>query len=584
MALGAFESYTPHPSIPGAYNFNTPTGASYLASGDAAERLKQQLDLAPQPQKLASNDSSAGGMSVDPSQAAPAPQVSVNPGANMSGAGGIPVAAPPPQMSSEAPAAAAPQRSITGGAPPQPGAAPAGFGPNPQDYLRVTHTKPHWQDTTQKVVTEGAVQNPQLEEMYGKAFAAQMHADAAAAEATRMHQATVLEQSKVAAAQAASEAAELEKQQVARRATLQQGADEFNRVMSIKQDELQKASSKEVDQFRMYRGKPGAQIGAAIAGALGAFGSAFTHGPNFALDTINRQIDNDIAAQREEINRGVASKQNDIQRIKDKYNVDTGVAEKLLSISLTERAQALARQQAATVGGQEAQMRLDAIDQQLAAKNLATMQGIKDQIYGKAAVTAEQKFVQGGTAVSVDPALKATAQAAELLGKTGQGMGQAAAGAFQAQNEGRTAAQVDKAAGAGSKTNYTAQTKSAINAADAAKEQLRHAASLAGIHVNEETGEAHVVDWFRFAKAQSAYSDAAAAMRAAVPEIVRGQTGAKPSVDEEHAKEAEFKNPLGVLAAIQENYKGLMNSAQTRRANTFKSDTGTGGNEKQEEE
>lgn len=482
MALPGYQlpysSYEPHPSIPGAYNF-TPTGGGspYMFAGPGAQQMAGMIDQMPPPQEQASNAAAnmpAGdisgaiqGFAQQPSQAPSAsdmthatPQAAPDPrdlNANI----------PAPEVASQTAdqagtqAAGLPQRNYSQpAASGAPQAAPSQMAANPRDYVIKTTSKAGYTPTSEKVVTEGGVQDPAMRQAMTTAYVDKMKADNAEAEAVKMQQASLLAQSQIQAAQAAKEADALEKQKITREAAQVEAANEYGRIMQVKQDELQNASGREVDQFRMYRGKPGAQIGAAIAGALGAFGSAFTHGPNFALDIINRQIDNDVQSQREEINRGVSAKQNDIGRIKDKYNVDNTVAEKLLGISLTERAQALARKQAALQGGAEAQARLIAVDGQLAQKRIDYLNQINEHLNGKAQITAEQKYHAGGTSYGVAPELKATAQAATLMGQTGQGLGTAEEGSYKATHGGSAP---PKAGGGEGKESPRIAMKRAVN-------------------------------------------------------------------------------------------------------------------------
>lgn len=475
-----YDSYTPHPSIPGAYNFSNGGGNPILAGGDEAERLRRLIDASPKPQLTADNSGIANlppgaQLGQDPSLAgaiqdmhasdvrAPVPgmqlaHTSAPAAPKPTAAGMMNVEMPQSAGARSAEATAAqqvPVRQITpakpaaGAAAQQPGAVPP---PNLADLdsmLQVTHTKAGYTPTSRKVVTEGGVQDPELQKLMAEGYGHKMAADAAAAKAQELLLQRQVQAGQMEAAAAAKEADELHQKQVANLAAQQEASKEYNRVMAQKQDELANESKREVDQFRLFRGKPGAQIGAAIAAGLGAFGASLSHTPNFALDIINKSIDNDVQAQRDEINRGVASKQNDIARIRDKYGVDTNIAEKLLTVSLNERAQALARKQAALQGTAEAQQKLAGLDQALANQNLATLKSIQDDMYGKAQVTAEEKYRQGGTSYTLSPLAVARDKAAGLAAHTAESAGKIAAGEHAALNEGRTAAQSDKAAATG---------------------------------------------------------------------------------------------------------------------------------------
>lgn len=577
-----FASYAPHPDIPGAYNFAPQGGGNPMMFAGDTSGMRRAIDAAPD-NRLASNtppnmmpggdiSGAIQGFNQQPTASDAlshaAPQINNPLSLNQPLAAGVESAGQERgvELSGNSGDAPIPTRNLTGQSAQPSNSGGGGGAPlvNPQDYVHSTYTKPHWQDTTQKVVTEGGA-NP---ERASQLEAAYTNAAAADKDAVQMQKANALStamQSQIEASDAAKQLHDIEEKRLVRQAALQTGADEYGRIMAQKQEELATASKREVDQYRMYKGNAGAAIGAALAAGLGAFGASISHTPNFAMDFINRSIDRDVEAQKDEINRGVASKQNDIARIRDKYNVDTGVAEKLLAISLTEQAQQMARKQAATAGGQAAQQQLATLDQQFAQKILGYTKDMRADIDGKATATAEQKFVAGGTSVSVDPKLKAGAQAAEYIGKTGQGMGQGAEGSYKAQHEGMTAAQVAKAEGGG-KGAYTAQTISAINAAETAEHALRHAAAQSGIEIDEQ-GNAEIKDYKKWAMAQIPGSAYHKALDAAIPEVVRGQTGAAPTNEgQEHARSA-FSNPLTATTALQENIKLLRSARGVRLEN-----------------
>lgn len=454
----AFSGYAPHPDIPGAYNFTPSDGGNpILAAGPEAERMRAMLDRypsTPAPQQVADNTDYMGaagamfGGAPQPPQAPPS-ATDVMHGVGAVFAGGAQQPVPPPAAPPPAPAPVmrdAIPRPTDGAAPVTP-QGPVNPGPNPQDYLVHTHTKAGYVPTAQKVVTEGGVQDPELAKAMGTAYADKMRADATQADADKLLAMHQVQQSQIASAEAAKAEDDMRQKRIANIAAQEEATKEYSRVMGDAQKDLEKASTAEVDPERIWRGKDGARIGAAIAAGLGAFGANLGHTPNFALDIITRQIDRDVDSQRDAINRGVAAKNNNILRIRDKYNVDTSTAEKLYSVFATSEAQALARKQAALQGGAEAQQRFQAIDAGLAARKLKDLQDMQANLFGKAQITAEERYRQGGDVVTVSPTLKATAQAAGYLGQTGQGMGQAAAGAFQAQHEGSPAPKIAPAGG-----------------------------------------------------------------------------------------------------------------------------------------
>lgn len=98
----------------------------------------------------------------------------------------------------------------------------------------------------------------------------------------------------------AAQAAAAQKEAQDREAAIAKQVDEER----AKKDRLQaEYAGARVDPSRMFAGVGGAfrGIGMALAAGAGAVGAAMTHGPNMALDVMNRAIDRDIAAQENEI-------------------------------------------------------------------------------------------------------------------------------------------------------------------------------------------------------------------------------------------------------------------------------------------
>lgn len=431
-----FSGYEPHPDIPGAYNF-TPSGggAPILAAGDEAERMRSLLDRTKPPDTRtadASWSAVGGALGGDPSlakpQAAPtqsdasgAMQVAgraMGGGSNGVQAPGTPAGAPTPQAPETPPQgpAALPPPQAAGG--PQ-AAAPTlpNGGLDLDKAIRVTHSKAGYIPTSQSLETKGGVQDPALREEMLKNYGEQATAMRASHDLEQQALQAQVGANALAYKQADTKALELEKQQADRLAKDQLGAQEYTRISDHIARDRDAIANKEVDPGRIFRGKPLAQVNAALAAALGAFGSAFTHGPNFALDIINKKIDDDIQAQREQIQRGVNAKDNDLARIRDKYNVSTQVAEKIYALQATQYTQALARKQAAQIGGQQAQMQLAGLDEAFAAKQGALLKDLNSTVMGEVKSSQSARWNPGGTSVSLDPVFKARGQAMEVAGK-----------------------------------------------------------------------------------------------------------------------------------------------------------------------
>lgn len=452
-----FVGYSPGPA-PGAYNFNTGDGRSFLVSGQGADQLRRQIDAMPD-QRQANN---GPGFFGSPSPQMPG--VSQPQSGNAAGGMGGGSMGPPVQPQAQVPRGAEMPTAPAGPMPvPQRNLGPTGETSqtsqvepqkqiNPSEFIQRVHTNPHWQDVSKKVTTQGGTEDPALRQAMLEAKDKQFQAWSSEAEAQKLNEIHNVQLGQIQARDAAREADDLQQKQTRQLAAQVEAGKEYDRLQSVAMNNLNDAAGKQIETD-VFKGKPGSRIMAAVAASLGAFGSSLSHSPNFALEQINKNIDNNIAEQRDRINRGVNAAQTDLARIRDKYNVSNSTAEKLYSIFATQRAQSLARQQASAIGTQEAMNRLAQIDSALADKNYAAWKQIKDDIYGQASVAAEQKFVQGGDAYRVNPQLKATAEAAKYIGETGKSMGEAAGGTYQSEHQGMTPAQEAKIAASGGGKN-----------------------------------------------------------------------------------------------------------------------------------
>lgn len=85
-----------------------------------------------------------------------------------------------------------------------------------------------------------------------------------------------------------------------------------------------------VDPNRLYANKGTAgKVGAAVAVALGALGASLTKGPNYALDIINKAIDDDIDAQKTNIasaRAGAQSQHTQLREMRDMVGDDVQFA------------------------------------------------------------------------------------------------------------------------------------------------------------------------------------------------------------------------------------------------------------------
>ena len=158
--------------------------------------------------------------------------------------------------------------------------------------------------TGQSFVSEGGIQirrSARLRDVYAqRADAEKKLSEVQASAANSAYQRSQADE--LAAAQAVQKSKEDLLAAKAQESTL--NAEHTNRVR-IADQEMDRQSKREVDQFRPFRGKPGAQIGALLKTIMGGIGQALERSQsNRALDTLDRIIQNDINAQSDEIQSG----------------------------------------------------------------------------------------------------------------------------------------------------------------------------------------------------------------------------------------------------------------------------------------
>lgn len=251
--------------------------------------------------------------------------------------------------------------------------------------------------TAQSVVTEGGIQDPEARKAAVEAYHAQVDAQKNLAKVQEDSATAQLEQQRadLLEAQQRQGAAESEiAKQQARQSVLRQ---EFDNRMAIAQKDYDVASSKEVDQYRVFKGSTGATLAgilSAVAAGFGAVGASISHNPNnYALQTMNRIMDNDIEAQRAQIQQGVAKSSNDLKRIADQYNVDYDDAAQILKLNYARSLDAQAAKKAALAGTLQAKQAYAAVQptfQKWMADAQANLQASLD---GKVKMVQEAKMV-----------------------------------------------------------------------------------------------------------------------------------------------------------------------------------------------
>jgi hypothetical protein len=201
------------------------------------------------------------------------------------------------------------------------------------------------------------------------------------------------------------------------------------------QVDLDKARASEVDPSRYWADKStGNKVLSGLAVALGAVGAGLNGGQNMALAQINRAVDNDIAAQlgKQQVKgqaAGFAAQR--LDRLRQTFQDDQSAA-LMLKMSAMDGIKASATKLATAMGGQAAQVKLQAaiaaIDQgqaQLAQKlNQTAFAASLDSIKTRAVLEAQQASeskgqVQVGStiggAVPIGPTTKAGDEAAQTV-------------------------------------------------------------------------------------------------------------------------------------------------------------------------
>jgi hypothetical protein len=299
MAVGNIVGVEPLPN--GGYNFVDKAGAKKTLFGPAADELVQRFKASEAltgPQPTAMNDGAGGTTASD----------LVVPEGGFGGFGGQ---VPQPKIATDVPTpvpgAEGPPASIAAPAPQHPGprALYAGSKPgetiiqNPDGTVMVetrsapTRGGPQEKSRTVKGgfdpsegyidATVGAFKEQQAGEELGAAMASQQAADERGF--LEEHQRQLVAQ---------------QQQQQQQMETIKRGVAEKQAAYDIAQSKYNNFS--EIDQDRIWRKKgTGASILAVIGASLGAFGSALTKTPNFALEIINSAIDRDLRSQEQEI-------------------------------------------------------------------------------------------------------------------------------------------------------------------------------------------------------------------------------------------------------------------------------------------
>jgi hypothetical protein len=299
MAVGNIVGVEPLPN--GGYNFVDKAGAKKTLFGPAADELVQRFKASEAltgPQPTAMNDGAGGTTASD----------LVVPEGGFGGFGGQ---VPQPKIATDVPTpvpgAEGPPASIAAPAPQHPGPRALYAGSKPGETI-IQNPDGTVMVETRSAPTRGGPQE-KSRTVKGGFDPSEGYIDATVG-AFKEQQAGEELGAAMASQQAAEERGFLEEQQrqlVAQQQQQQQQMETIKRGVAEKQAAYDIAQSKynnfsEIDQDRIWRKKgTGASILAVIGASLGAFGSALTKTPNFALEIINSAIDRDLRSQEQEI-------------------------------------------------------------------------------------------------------------------------------------------------------------------------------------------------------------------------------------------------------------------------------------------
>jgi len=286
MAYGLITGYEPHPEIPGAYNFITPSGPLTFG-GPEAENLRNRIDASNAVNKVA-----GPGGGFDPKQAAA--DLTGVPPANQ------PMAPPPPQAESAAPSPQARPLTVNG--------INTGYeqGPDGRLYEHVEGTKGTSKKDIEKKANEGtALPTAQSQSVTG-GFERDPTYEANKAAAQGVERGGI-ERQRGADLQAEAAGRDAAQQQfVAQTAQMDeqqklvgQIQQQVDHQQAIRDQALKDYSSTKIDPERIYHGELGGlkRFGNAIAAAIGAWAAVKGGTENFAQKIIDNAINQDIHAQ-----------------------------------------------------------------------------------------------------------------------------------------------------------------------------------------------------------------------------------------------------------------------------------------------
>ena len=170
---------------------------------------------------------------------------------------------------------------------------------------------------------------------------------------------------------------------------------------------LKDANNFKIDPDKYFADRGGflGKIGAALAIGLGAYASATTGGPNYALDIINKAIDRDIDSQKQTLQ----SKREGVQQLRGTYSDmlnrfgDARMAEQATRAQQLSIVESKLQDQLGNVKGQEAQSKGQALLAQIQQQKATAIMDLEKSAQDKVTVTTQvQKDIVGKIAGKED--------------------------------------------------------------------------------------------------------------------------------------------------------------------------------------
>lgn len=188
----------------------------------------------------------------------------------------------------------------------------------------------------------------------------------------------------------------------------------FQKKQDVVNQEIEQAQGQGVDPHRIFRGKPGNQILAALSIGLSEFGSKLSGGPNTALQIIDRKIDQDIEEQRQQIATGRADRQNRLAELQKQHGLTSSDAEAAYRIAINNQLSNQSGIVAAGMKSNEAMLQAQAFQAQMAEKNRKLFEQMYHATAGEETERTERsKYIAPRAAGDRKATLKERAEAAK---------------------------------------------------------------------------------------------------------------------------------------------------------------------------